>query len=226
MSRRWLPAAVAALALACAPVAASAATRATLRIVTPSRTVLGAHAPLVGATRSYLDDAGTPHALKPNTVMGQLVAGTAFFGLPLDVAFNAQLGGGFVSSIDGIAGGSKGFWELFVNDRAATVGAEAATFKAGDEVVWLLDPDFAAPGPFYLDLNVVRRRRGRVTFAVVKAGGTQPVAAVGATIRVNGRILRTAANGRVSVQLRRGRPFQARATMHGAVRSQVVGGRA
>jgi hypothetical protein len=225
MSRRWLPAAVAALALACAPVAASAATRATLRVVTPSRTVLGAHPPLVGATRSYLDDAGTPHALKPNTVMGQLVAGTAFFGLPLDISFNAQLGG-FVSAIGGIPGGTKGFWELFVNNRSSTLGAEAATFKAGDEVVWMLDPDFSAPGPFYLDLNVVRRRGGRVTFGVVKAGGAQPVAAIRATIRVNGRILLTGANGRVTLRLRRGRPFHARATMHGAIRSQIVGGRA
>lgn len=225
MGRLRLPVALAALAACCVPASALAATRATLRVITPSRTVLGAHPPLVGAARSYLDDAGAAHALKANTVMGQLVAGTAFYGVPLDVSFNPSLGG-YVSAIGGVSGGSKGFWELFVNDRSATLGAEAQTFRAGDEVVWVLDPDFSAPGPFFLDLNVVRRSAGRVTFSVVQAGGTSPVPAAGATIRVNGRILVTARNGRASVRLRRGHVFQARASKHGAIRSQLLGGRA
>ena len=49
--------------------------------MTEKKTLVGDDGALVGATRSYLDSAGTARALPENTALGQLVAGTAAAGV-------------------------------------------------------------------------------------------------------------------------------------------------
>jgi hypothetical protein len=216
-----LAAAAAALALLALPSTAAAADCATLRVETTERTVLGSRAPAVCSARSYLDSAGAAHALAAATAMGQLVSATGWLGLALEVTFDDQLGG-FVSAIGGVSGGTTGFWALYVDNQSSQVGAETATVSAGDEVVWVLDPDFNQPGPQFLDLDVVRARGGVVVALVTRVGEQGAEPARGATLRVN----TVGESGRVTVRLRRGSPFTAQATQAGVIRSEVVSGRA
>ena len=195
--------------------------------MTVTQTVLpGDHA--VGSTRSYLDGDGVAHALAPNTVLGQLVAGAALEGAELGIGFNAQFGG-FVDSIGGLRA-ANGFWALYVDNATSPLGAESATIKDGQEVVWILDPDFNTPGPTFLDLDPVKASGvpgvSFYTFGVTKAGGDGPVAAKGATVIVNGKRYTANARGRVTVELRSGTAWTARATLKGSIRSDVLRGTA
>lgn len=220
-----IAAAAAAVALLVTPSAVAGGGCATLRVETIERTVLGSRAPAVCSARSYLDSAGTAHALAASTAMGQLVSATGWLGLALEVTFSDQLGG-FVSAIGGASGGSTGFWSLYVDNRFSQEGAETATVSRGDEIVWVLDPDFNQAGPEFLDLDIVRARGGVVVAAVTRVGeqGTEP--ARGATLRVNGRRVTVGASGRATVRLRSGSRFTAQATQAGVIRSEVVSGRA
>lgn len=228
MTRTRVLAAVTAALLA-APVAAQAAgPRATVRAMTVTQTVLpGDHE--VGSTRSYLDGAGVAHALVPNTVLGQLVAGAALEGAELGIGYNAQFGG-FVDSIGGVTAPAKGFWALYVDNASSSLGAESATIGDGQEVVWVLDPDFEVAGPTFLDLDPVRASAvpgtSRYTFGVTLAGGEKPVAAKGATVIVNGKRYTANARGRVTVELRSGTAWTARATLKGSIRSDTLRGTA
>jgi len=219
------------VALLAAPVAAQAAgPRATVRAETAAKTVLAGDVK-VGAARAYLDVDGTPHALQPNTVLGQLVTGAAAAGADLEIGFNAQFGG-FVSSIGGVAPANPqtGSWSLFVDNALAMTGAETATIKNGHEIVWILDPDFNEPGPTFLDLDPVKASAVpgtfRLTFGVTLAAGDRPVPAKGATVLVNGKKHTTNARGRVTVEVRQGTAWTARATLKGSIRSEILRGTA
>jgi hypothetical protein len=230
MTRTRVLAAVTAALLA-APVAAQAAgPRATVRAMTATQTVLpGDQA--VGAARAYLDGDGVAHALSPNTVLGQLVAGAALEGADLGIGFNPQFGG-FVNAIGGIAPANPdvGSWSLFIDNALAATGAETATIKKGQEVVWILDPDFTTPGPTFLDLDPVRAAAVPgtfwFTFAVTLAGGEKPVPAKGATVILNGRPHKVNARGRVTIEVRQGADWTARATLKGSIRSETLRGTA
>lgn len=194
----------------------------TLRAETPSRTVI----PAVEACSSvaYLDAAGVPRALAPRTALGQLVAGASVLGKPVGITFNAQFGG-FVAAIGGVAAGPTGFWELIVDGRSSQTGASTTILRPRQEVVWLLDPDVDAPGPFVLDLDVVRARAGVLALRVGRTDGERSTPARGARVSVNGAVTRADGAGRVRVRLDRGTAFTARATLAGAARSQVREGR-
>jgi hypothetical protein len=86
----------------------------------------------------------------------------------------------------------------------------------------VLDPDFNRPGPFFLDLDVVARSRGSVTFRVTRAGGEGPTAARGATLHVNGERVRVPASGRVKVKARGA--WTARATLARTIASETLRG--
>jgi hypothetical protein len=192
-----------------------------LRAESPARTVI----PVADVCSSvaYLDSTGTPRALAPKTALGQLVAGAGSRGLGLGISFDPQLGG-FVSSIGGVAPGPTGFWQLIVDNRSSQTGASTTILSPRQEVVWLLDPDFNAPGPFVLDLDVVRARGGVLALKVVRTDGTKVTPGRGARVSVNGAVLIANANGRATVRLKRGTEFTARATLAGSVRSQVRAG--
>jgi hypothetical protein len=214
----------AAVALLAIPTAAQAANgRAGLRVVTEKKTLVGDDGALVGATRSYLDSAGTARALPENTALGQLVAGTAAAGISVGIDYNEQFAQGFLSSIGGQpAAGGNAFWGFYVDNTLAQVGAEQQILHKGQEVVWVLDPDFNKPGPFYLDLDVVPSGHHRITFKVTRAGGAKPVPAKGATLIINGERFPVPASGRLAVDAQG--DWTARATLKGAIRSELLSG--
>ena len=216
----------AAVALLAIPAAAQAANvRAGLRVVTEQKTLVGNDGALVGATRSYLDSAGTARALPENTALGQLVAGTAAAGLSVGIDYNEQFAQGFLSSIGGQpAAGGNAFWAYYVDNAAAQVGAEALILKKGQEIVWVLDPDFTAKGPYFLDLDAIPSGRHHVTFRVTRAGGDKPVPAKGAILTINGERFTVPANGRLAVDATG--DWTARATLKGTIRSEQLSGTA
>jgi hypothetical protein len=192
-----------------------------LRVEAPAGTIIPAED--VCSTRAYLDDAGTAHALVPKTALGQLVAGAGSLGFPLGITFNAQFGG-FVSSIGGVAPGPTGTWSLIVDNRLSQTGASTTILKPSQEVIWLLDPNFNKPGPFVLDMDVVRSSNGVLAVKVVRTDGTKITPARGARVHVNGDTVIANANGRARVRLTRGADFTAVATLQGSVQSQVQAG--
>ncbi len=215
-------AAVTSLAPAVAPTAAQADTRAALRVTTVERQLFQIDA--AGAARSWRDLDGRTHALPKNRALGQLVTGTSLFGRHLGVA-STELGP-FVQNIAGVAARDKAFWAFFVNNAFAPVGARDYELQRGDEVVWLLDPDFSKPGPNYLDLDLVAQRRSTATFRVtrVAASGDGYAArpARGATVTMGGHGHRADRRGLVQVPVRRGMPFAARASERGSVASELI----
>ena len=192
-----------------------------LRVEAPAGTVIPAED--VCSTRAYLDDTGTAHALVPKTALGQLVAGAESLGFPLGITFNAQFGG-FVSSIGGVAPGPTGTWSLIVNNRLSQTGASTRILKPSQEVVWLLDPNFNKPGPFVLDMDVVRASGGVLAVKVVRTDGTKITQARGARVNVNGETVVANANGRARVRLKPNARYSAVATLRGTVQSQVQSG--
>jgi hypothetical protein len=225
MSRIRLTAlAVSAAVTSFAPATAQADARAGLRVTTVSRQLLQVDA--IGASRSWRDTNGLTYALPKDRALGQLVTGTALFGRHLGVASTPL--GPFVQNIAGVAAPEKGFWALFVNNTFATVGARDIELNRGDEVVWLLDPDYTRPGPNFLDLDLVSRRGGTATFRVTRVAATGDGYAArparGAAVTVGGHDHSVGRTGLVRVPVRRGLPFAARATERGTVPSELVFG--
>ena len=159
----------------------------------------------------------------PKTVLGQLVAGAGSLGYPVGITFDAQFGG-FVSSIGGVAPGPNGFWELLVNNRASQTGASTTILKPSQDVVWVLDPNFNKPGPFVLDMDVVRASNGVLAVKVVRTDGTKITPAKGARVHVNNRTVIANANGRARITLKPNAQFSAVATLPGSIQSQVQNG--
>ncbi len=200
-----------------------------LRVVDARKNVLDYKA--VGAARSWADTAGGAHALGPNTAMGQLVAGAAFAGLDVGIEPSS-----FVTSIDGVPGGATGSWALLIDNAMSPVGAADATLSAGQEVVWLRDPDFASAGPAYLDLDATATARGGLSLLVTRValdavGGAvvKPAARVKVRIAQRSsaglkvRYARTNAVGRLFIAARPGiRIAEVRAIASDAV-SECVG---
>jgi hypothetical protein len=224
MTRTRVLAAAAVAALAVPGAAQAAGVRATVRAETATKTVLDGAQPY-GAARAYLDTDGTPHALAPNTVLGQLVTATSAVGADVGIGFDAQFGG-FVGSIGGAAAPASGFWQLFVDNVSSTTGAETTTIRKGQEVVWVLDPDFNTPGPTFLDVDLLSQRGRRYTFRVTLAGGAKPVPAKGATLSLNGEKVKVPASGRVAARIEKGTDWTARAALAGSIRSETLSGSA
>ena len=192
-----------------------------LRVEAPAGTIIPAEN--VCSTRAYLDTTGTARALAPKTVLGQLVAGAGSLGYPVGITFDTQLGG-FVSSIGGVTPGPNGFWELLVNNRASQTGASTTILKPSQDVVWVLDPNFNKPGPFVLDMDVVRASNGVLAVKVVRTDGTKITPAKGARVHVNNRTVIANANGRARITLKPNAEFSAVATLPGSIQSQVQNG--
>jgi hypothetical protein len=200
-------------------VPAANATRATLRVTTGDRELVGPAPEKSGSVLAYVDDTGTAHKLPANTVLGQLLAVSAVHDMAVGIHVSGF--GAFVTGIGGVAPDpNKGFWELFVNDAPSPVGADQAIIHRGDRVVWLLDPDFTTPGPAFLDLTVARRFRNHVRLHVARVDEKGSTAGAGARVTAAGRTLTANAAGNVSVRAK-GR-FTARATLTGVVASQLL----
>ena len=218
MHKRLAAVALATIALGPSVPTAAADVRAGIRVVTPRGALL--EAPFVGATRSYRATDGTTHALPMNTALGQLVSAAGFYGLPLGVHQFSL--GPFVEAIGGVRPPGAGQWAFFVDNRPATVGAGAYTLRRGQEATWVLDPSYAVPGPYFLDLDIVRASRRAVTFRVTRAGGATPVPARGATLRIGGQAFRVPATGRLRVTMLRPGTWTAVATAARTIRSEIL----
>ncbi len=191
---------VAAFLCVAALIPATAASAATLRVVTPTQTVFGATPTQVGSARAYLDSTGKAHALKRGTALGQLVSATGYTGSTLTAVYSAGLGA-YVTRIAGVAAPATGYWSLIVNNRPAAVGADSLVLKRSDEVIWIADNDYSSKnGPFVYDLDAVVNADGTVTFTGWRIGGTKPVRAANTPISVTGLLGATLdANGRLTV---------------------------
>ena len=220
--RRALLATLALLAVA-AP--ASAATP-TIRVETIAREFVPPVAN--GSVRSYVDTAGVPHVLAPRTALGQIVALAARRDVPVTVQFFASFNSGLLQRF---ASGQSatGGWQFTVNGVPSQVGADTAVVPSGAEVVWWLIDDFGTQGAFLpLDLDLVSKRAdGAVRFRVTRFDTTSGtvIGAKGATLQVNGRNHTVSATGLVTVHVRPGTRFRARATAPASIRSEQVSGK-
>jgi hypothetical protein len=220
---RAIPATLAILAVA----VPAAAARPTVRVETVQKEIIGPQAS--GSVRSYVDTDGTAHVLPAHTALGQLVALGARFDLPVDVKFFSSFSSGFLLRF-GRAQSATGGWQFAVNGAPGQVGADATVLPRNAEVVWWLIDDFGTQGgllPLDLDL-VAHTRRGTLKFKVTRFDkGTGKVAgAKGAKLRINGRSLTVPASGVVTIRLKHGRAFTARATRADSIRSEMIRGKA
>ena len=217
---------VATLALLAVAAPASAATP-TIRVETVTRELV----PPVpnGSVRSYLDTAGAAHVLKPRTALGQIVALGARRDVPVTVQFFASFNSGLLQRF-GSGQSATGGWQFTVNGVPSQVGADTAGVPNGAEVVWWLIDDFGKQGSFLpLDLDLVSKKaNGDVRFRVTKfdTASGKVVGAKGAVLRVNGHNHTVPASGFVTVHVKPGTRFSARATQPSTIRSEQVSGKA
>lgn len=177
---------LAAAAFAVAIIVPAQANAATLRVVSPTKTLYGATETQVGSTRAYLDSKGTSHALKANTALGQLVAAAGWTGTSIVAGYSAGLGA-YVTKIAGVAAPKSGYWALFVNGLPAAVGADSQVLTKSDRVIWIGDNDYSVQnGPFVYDLTATKNTDGTVTFTGMKVGGRKPLPAAGLALSVTG----------------------------------------
>jgi hypothetical protein len=217
---------VATLAILAVAAPASAATP-TIRVETVARELVQ---PVPsGSVRSYVDTAGAAHVLAPRTALGQIVALAARRDVPVTVQFFASFNSGLLQRF---ASGQSatGGWQFTVDGVPSPVGADTAVIPSGAEVVWWLIDDFGKQGSFLpLDLDLVSKKaNGAVRFRVTKfnSGTGKVVGARGATLRVNGHNHTVPASGFVTVRVRPGTRFSARATAPSTIRSERISGTA
>jgi hypothetical protein len=192
MSKRTFLVTLLALAMLVIPLSAHGAS---IRVAAAGSPYLGNLEWESGSARTYLAADGTAHILKPNTALGQLVAATAFTDTRLVITQFSF--GPFVSAIGTRGGKPSEGWLYFVNGRPAQVGAADLNLRTRDRVLWLFDPDTQKKGPYVLDVRVAVRTNGTVVATVRKVGGKKPVAARGASIYIDGRLVgKTNAAGR------------------------------
>ena len=221
---RAIPATLAILAIA----APAAAARPTVRVETVSKELIGPKTS--GSVRSYVDSTGAAHVLPAGTALGQIVAVGARFDVPVDIQFFASFNSGLLTRFGSAKAPASGGWQFTVNGVPPQVGADATVVPRNAEVVWWMINDFTTQGallPLDLDL-VAHSRRGTLKFRVTrfdtKVGKVQ--AAKGAKLRIAGRSLRVPASGLVTIRLRHGRAFSARATRPDSIRSEQISGKA
>ena len=217
---------VATLALLAVAAPASAATP-TIRVETVTRELVP---PVTnGSVRSYVDTAGAAHVLKPRTALGQIVALGARRDVPVTVQFFASFNSGQLQRF-GSGQSATGGWQFTVNGVPSQVGADTAVVPGGAEVVWWLIDDFGKQGSFLpLDLDVVSKKaNGDVRYRVTKfaTASGKVLGAKGAVLRVNGHNHTVPASGFVTVHVKPGTRFSARATQPSTIRSEQVSGKA
>jgi hypothetical protein len=221
---RAIPATLAILAIA----APAAAARPTVRVETVSKELVGPKAS--GSVRAYVDTDGAAHVLPARSALGQVVALGARLDVPVDIKFFASFSSGLLTRFGSARAPAAGGWQFTVNGVPPQVGADATVVPKNAEVVWWMISDFTTQGgllPLDLDL-VAKSRRGTLKFRVTrfdaKLGKVQ--SAKGAKLRVNGRSLTVPSSGLVTVHVRHGRAFSARATRSDSIRSERISGRA
>jgi len=219
---RAIPATLAILAIA----APTAAARPTIRVETVKREMVSPQAS--GSVRSYVDTDGAAHVLPARSALGQVVALGARLDVPVGIQFFPSFSSGLLQRF-GSGQSATGGWQFTVDGAPPPVGADATVLPSNAEVVWWLIDDFTTQGGLLpLDLDLVSKSsRGVVKFRVTRfdSGSGKVKGAAGATLRVAGRSLKVPASGLVSVRLKRGTRFHARATASNSIRSDRVSGK-
>jgi hypothetical protein len=174
------------------------AARVHVRVEGQTRTIFGPTEPRLSVTASALD------ALERASAAGEFYYHVARTGL-----------GPYVDQIGRFPAGAGAGWVFKVNGASPPVGADQVRLQDGDRVLWYWATFGGAGGP--PTLRLVRQRGGcyRV-LAEDDQGARSP--AVGATLRVDGRRVRTRA-GRACVGPHRG---VVRAVRAGSVRSNTL----
>lgn len=218
---------VATLATLAIAAPANAAPDATIRIETVAKELVPAVGS--GSVRSYVDTDGNVHKLASRTALGQIVALGAARNVPVNVHYFASFNAGIVERFGSGRQSATGGWNFAVNGIPSQVGGDLAIIPRGAEVVWWMIDDFSTQGSWVpLDLDLVSNRRGRVTLRVTKFDSAtgKVIGAKGAKLRVDGRTLTVPASGNVTVRIKRGKRFHARATAPSTIRSEQVSGTA
>jgi Domain of unknown function (DUF4430) len=190
----------AALAVVLAPSAAlgAAGTKVSVRVEGVSRTLL---APTVVQThRGWITKDGTPRGKCPETS----AAGA------LDVATHHKWAGNYetgvgleVTSIFGEAhtfASKKYFWEIFVNNRPASVGACAQKLHKGDKLLFAAVSQTGSAYPIAIRAPRTATAGHRFNVKVVwfnAKGRAKPLA--GAVVSLHGKSVKTKANGTVGI---------------------------
>jgi Domain of unknown function (DUF4430) len=194
--RRAPAVALAALVACAAPLAALAAT-VQVRVEGKTQTIF-APAPRAVQANHALD------ALEAASVAGEFYYHVTQFAFG---PFVDQIGRHATTPADG--------WVFKVNGALPPVGADKVTLKDGDTVLWYWAP-FTPTGAPTLEL----RRQGRTCYqAFAQDDEGRRTVAAGATLRVDGRSVRTT-NGRACLPRRP--TGLVRATLSGAIRSNAV----
>ncbi len=217
--------ALAATAFAVLVIPAGASATPTIRIETLPTTLVDATR--TGSVRAYVDTDDAAHVLPSRSALGQIVAVAGHRDTPIAIRYFPTFASGLVERF-GNAASATGGWQFTVDGVPSPVGADTAVLPRNAEVVWWLIDDFAAQGALVpLDLDLVSRDGGDVTFRVTRfdSASGAVVGAAGATLRVNGRGHRVPLSGVVTVHLRDGQFFRARAVRTGTIRSETIAGR-
>jgi hypothetical protein len=196
--RRTLVLTVASFAVALLVAAGALAATVKIRVEGRTQTIFGATQPSVRADNALqaLDAAS--------------LAGEFYYGL------TAASFGNYVSQIGRYPAAGNTGWVFKVNGVSPSVGADQVPLKDGDTVLWYWAEFGSAGGPPTLELQ----RLPANCYLVVSAddaGAKTPAAR--ATLRVDGRSVRTNTRGRGCVGRHTG---PVRATLAGAVRSNAV----
>lgn len=216
-ARRILVTAVAIATLVVPTVAQGA----TIRITSAAGGLLGNQQWSSGSTGSYVNSAGEAKVLPAGTMLGQLVAATAFTNTKL-VVTDDDTYGAYVTSIGTQKLGAKATWDVYVNGRTPQLGAGALVLKKADQVIWFLDDDYSKVGPVVLDLAYRVAADGAVTFTVRKAWGKGWSAAKGAKVTVDGTVVGTTGASGTFTYTPTADWDEATATQTGAIGSQTV----
>jgi Domain of unknown function (DUF4430) len=196
--RRTVLVTVAVLGVALALAAAAFAATVKVRVEGRTQTIFGAAQPNVQADNAL-------SALEAASVTGE------FYYLVTAADF-----GNYVSQIGRYPAAGNAGWAFKVNGVSPPVGADQVQVRDGDTVLWYWAEFGPSGGPRTLDL-----RRLPANCYLVSTVDDQGVrrAAAGATLTVDGRRVRTTANGRGCVGRHTG---LVKATLAGAVRSNAV----
>jgi hypothetical protein len=196
--RRTLVLTVAALALAFVLAAGALAATVKIRVEGRTQTIFGPTQPTVRADNAL-------HALDVASLAGEF-----YYGL------TASSFGNYVSQIGRYPAAGNAGWAFKVNGVSPQVGADQVAVKDGDTVLWYWAEFGSTGGPPTLDVRRLPANCYLVT-SVNDAGAR--TAAARATLRVDGRSVRTNASGRGCIGRHTG---LVRATLAGAVRSNAV----